>query len=766
MKNTDFKFLVINTRTRWEEGYTENLAVSEDGITLEQEPLYILEQEIGRYYGGDVKVADVAIDDCSILYILDVMGHRVLTYDPSKKQTERLKCIGGEGTLPAQFRDPRGIALSHDTLYVADTGNNRIQAFARINLQIRWIASAPDSEEFRPVEIVLDSIGNLCVLDSHGHRILKFDQQGRFLGAFGEQILKDPVNIAIDTKYLFSWEDCPGTDSERLLRYLEEDHNISWAKNAEIHKTDDNMTIHIFKDEQTVKITFADEWGKIILEISDGEAHNLTFKEENGKLRIYDADDFLYVLDKKVLKFKIGEKDDLVGHEFDLEKLSEPSGLAVDLDGNVYVGDKKVVEGERFIHKYGPDGTYAGTILGYQGPCSGIVMDNQGNFYIIRGEKGEIGFLKYTKELRFIEQTYPVKEPGIFISKTLDSGEHGCRWHKTTLDAIIPDKTQIYVHHHISDEKKPQKEIIELPESEWSKPSTFHPSTTNLQDALIQGPAGRYLWLKLKLTSTDKYKTPKIRSIETYLPRTSYLRYLPAVYQEDAASKDFLERYLSLFETFVWNEEKEIGQITRYFDAETTPGEFISWFATWVAAIFDENWSEEKRRIFLQRAVELYKKRGTREGLEELIEIYTGNKPIIVENFQIYKKDAEDRFVLRCEENEEMKKILEKLFGGPASFSFCVMLKSSQKDIEKELKAIKRIIELEKPAHTTAEAMFLQPWIYLDMHTYLGVNTYISKQAMRLDITSVISRDTVLTDTEEAGQIERRSKTGIDTKLT
>ncbi len=137
---------------------------------------------------------------------------------------------------------------------------------------------------------------------------------------------------------------------------------------------------------------------------------------------------------------------------------------------------------------------------------------------------------------------------------------------------------------------------------------------------------------------------------------------------------------------------------------------------------------------------------------------------MIVENLQLYEKDADGNFVLRCEENDELKVVLEKLFGAPAPFNFCVMLKLNQ-NIESQLKSVKRIVELEKPAHTSAGVVVLQPWIYLDLHTYLGVNTYLSKSVMQLGITSVIGRDTVLSDTEGSGQIERRSKTGIDTKL-
>jgi phage tail-like protein len=666
MTNTDFTFLVINTKARWEEGSTENLEVLDDGIALEKETTYTLRQEITeaeRWIGA----ADIAIDACGILYILDADECRILTYDPSNKQTEYLKGIGGQGTLPGQFKSPEAIAIRPDTLYVADTGNNRIQAFARTNLQIRWIAETADFKGFEPVKIVPDDTGSLYVLDGIGCRILKFDQGGRFLVAFGEEVLKgkEPANIAIDT---------------------------------------------------------------------------------NG---------FLYVLDKKdkkIFKFETDGEYNLVepAHEFNLEKLSNPSGIAVDPDGNVYVGDKK--DGG-FIYKFKPDGDYVGPLLGYQGSCHDIVMDNQGNFYIITGNKGGISFLK------FIIERYSIKEPGTFISGAFDSNEHGCRWHKLILDALIPDKTQIDVYYYISDEE-------ELLGHKWSKLATFRSPDVNLRDALIRGPAGRYLWLKLELTSTDEYKTPKIDSVETYFPRISYLRYLPAVYQEDAISSDFLERYLSLFETFLGDTDVTIGGVHKYFDAEATPGEFLSRIATWVAAVFDESWQEDKKRKFLQSAVELYKKRGTKEGLEELIEIYTGDAPMIVENLQLYKKDADGQFVLRCEESDELEAVFKKLFGDPAPFNFCVLLKPNQNDIESQLKAVKRIIALEKPVHTSAEVTVLQPWIYLDLHTYLGVNTYLSKQVMQLGTTSVIGRDTVLSDTEESGQLERRSKTGIDTKLT
>jgi phage tail-like protein len=660
MKNTDFKFLVINTKAKWEEGAKNYLDVSDAGIALKKEPSHVIEREIGKSAGW-IKAADIAVDACGVLYIVD--GSRIIPYDPVTKRTERLNCIGGAGTLTGQFSSPRGIALSPDTLYVADTGNNRIQAFARINWQIRWIR-----EVAAPSDITIDTQGNLYVLEQEKHRILKFDKGGKLDEEMCvETGLEEPLNIAVD-------KDC-----------------------------------------------------------------------------------FLYVLldTKKIQKFGTERKNNLVEPEFDLEELGiEPSGLAVDLEGNVYVGDKRAIKGgeeERFIHKFNPEGDYIGPLWGYRGPCYGMVMDEQGKIYVITGAEGELAFLNY------ITERYFIKEPGSFISKALDSNELNepeRRWHKIVLDAEIPDKTQINAYYYSSDVEKRQEDILAFSESEWTELASFRTSELKKRDALIQGPSGRFLWLRLVLISSDEYKTPKIKSIRAYFPRSSYLRYLPAVYQEDEKSRDFLERFLSLFETFLGCKEEEIAEIARYFDVKAAPGEFISWLATWVAAIFDESWTEEKRRIFLQRAVALYKKRGTREGLEDLIEIYTGNKPIIVENFQ-----------LRCTDNEDIRATLEKLFGissgSTRPYRFCVLLEPVE--FEDQLKTVKRIVELEKPAHTNAGVVVLQPWIHLDMHTYLSINTYLSKPVMQLGITAVIGRDRILTDIEGAGQIERRSRTGIDT---
>jgi hypothetical protein len=117
-----------------------------------------------------------------------------------------------------------------------------------------------------------------------------------FLAAAVEAIMDgwfEPKNKNIDM-YLFSWDDVPGNDNEKLVKFLVDYHNTGWAKSAEtgICKSDDGKTICIYKDENLAEMMINEKRGKLTLKISDCRTHelkvkNLKVKKENGKLNVY-----------------------------------------------------------------------------------------------------------------------------------------------------------------------------------------------------------------------------------------------------------------------------------------------------------------------------------------------------------------------------------------------------------------------------------------------------------------------------------------------
>lgn len=202
---------------------------------------------------------------------------------------------------------------------------------------------------------------------------------------------------------------------------------------------------------------------------------------------------------------------------------------------------------------------------------------------------------------------------GSYISKPLDSGIKDCRWHRIVLDADIPENSTLTISFYSSESEETAKTW-----NEGEDPVTFK----NTRDALVQVPSGRYIRLKIEFHREGK-ESPVLRQVMVYYPRLSYLRYLPAVYQEDATSREFLERFLSIFESALHNSEEEISRIHRYFDPMATRKDFVKWLASWVSLDLHEL-SGDRNREFILRAAELYKKKGTMSGILTLVSFLTG----------------------------------------------------------------------------------------------------------------------------------------------
>src|SRR5262249_49456323 len=64
--------------------------------------------------------------------------------------------------------------------------------------------------------------------------------------------------------------------------------------------------------------------------------------------------------------------------------------------------------------------------------------------------------------------------------------------------------------------------------------------------------------------------------------------------------------------------------IAMYFDPRTGPVNFLPWLASWLGLAFNDYWPETRRRHLLTEAMDLYRWRGTRYGLQRMIEVCTG----------------------------------------------------------------------------------------------------------------------------------------------
>ncbi len=91
---------------------------------------------------------------------------------------------GESGQEPGQLSGPTGIAVAADgTVFVADTGNHRVQAFDPSGGFLRTFGSVGEGPgEFRrPMDIDVDSSGQVYVAELGGDRIQVFTPRGQLI---------------------------------------------------------------------------------------------------------------------------------------------------------------------------------------------------------------------------------------------------------------------------------------------------------------------------------------------------------------------------------------------------------------------------------------------------------------------------------------------------------------------------------------------------------------------------------------------------------
>jgi len=104
--------------------------------------------------------------------------------------------------------NPADIAIdSQNIVYVADSGNNRVQKFdSSGNFLGMWgTAGSGDGQFNSPVGIAIDpSSGNVFVVDRANDRIQVFDSNGNFITKFGSSgsgdgQLENPLGVTVST---------------------------------------------------------------------------------------------------------------------------------------------------------------------------------------------------------------------------------------------------------------------------------------------------------------------------------------------------------------------------------------------------------------------------------------------------------------------------------------------------------------------------------------------------------------------------------------
>jgi phage tail-like protein len=205
------------------------------------------------------------------------------------------------------------------------------------------------------------------------------------------------------------------------------------------------------------------------------------------------------------------------------------------------------------------------------------------------------------------------------------------------------------------------------------------------------------------------------------------LKLLPSIFSEEP----FLGRFLLAFEQLLTGLdggeptpgggqkglEETIAGIASLFDARQTREDFIPWLAGWVALGLRADWTVAQKRDFLAKIVPLYRRRGTRENLADLLKIYTGLTPVItgIEETElqigVHSTIGKDTWI------DGMP---------PHRFRVTVTMPNpDQKTLQRQTQIARALIDLQKPAHTTYELEIVFNTMQIGVRSTVGVDTLL-----------------------------------------
>ncbi|MBW3615206.1 MAG: phage tail protein [Actinobacteria bacterium] len=103
---------------------------------------------------------------------------------------------------------------------------------------------------------------------------------------------------------------------------------------------------------------------------------------------------------------------------------------------------------------------------------------------------------------------------------------------------------------------------------------------------------------------------------------------LPGLFQDD----DFTRRFTSALDEVLAPIFVTLDAIEAYVDPWLTPDDFLLWLSEWVGIPVDHGLPQERKRALVAGAASLYGWAGTAKGIADLVELYSGVRPEVVDS--------------------------------------------------------------------------------------------------------------------------------------
>ena len=444
----------------------------------------------------------------------------------------------------------------------------------------------------------------------------------------------------------------------------------------------------------------------------------------------------------------------VLAHGFGVEQLQKPMGIAVTEDA-IYVGDNDRRRVLKF--KKGDDNSLVDEAVGYQGPVAALSLDDKGYLLVHTGTNLAPVRLALIKG-------YLTK--GILWSRAIKSANPKVLWHRLRADINklgLNAHLQFFLHtsDDESDHPSDPSHANSFTDPKW------RPMPLDVTDMFIGGDPACCLWIGAQF-SGDGHSTPVVSQMRVEFDHETYLSHLPAIYSDNLPSREFLVRFLSLFESFFGEVESDITNLPALFNPAAVPAEFLPWLDGWLALNLDEEWDEKTKREAIAQAFAAYAKRGTAEGLRESLRVYGGVHAIIEEPIlnaawwslpaqkeapsithgstgeswqatensilgfttMLAPAEAQGAVVGTTAVLDQSHLITGEELGAPlftdVAHQFSVLTYRGELKCQETLAKVRAVIEREKPAHTLYHLCIVEPRMRVGFQARVGIDTVVA----------------------------------------